>query len=297
MNTLDQARFPKSGWNLNLRAKAETNVIPLNGSGPQTTCSQCKLRELCLPVGLGSAEIDQFNTVFSGRFRINRGSHLYQSGQPFSSIYVVKSGFFKTCVVTEDGHDHVTGFQMAGEFLGMDAISNEVHVCNAVALEDSEVCQIPLADLERLSSEVSTLQHQFHKVMSREIVRDHNMMMLLGTMRADESLAAFLLDLSKRLAIRGYSSTEFHLRMTREEIGSYLGLKLETVSRSFSRFQEEGIVSVEQRHIRILDIPGLKKLMTHIPSNSRYIIPSTARKIIRLQGASRSLHDAVVLSA
>ncbi len=173
----------------------------------------------------------------------------------------MKTGFFKTDVLLEDGRDQVTGFQMAGEILGMDGISNEAHTCNAVALEDSEVCSIPYARLEELSSEIRTLQHHFHKVMSREIVRDHGVMMLLGTMRAEERLAAFLLNLSQRFNARGYSSSEFHLRMTREEIGSFLGLKLETVSRAFSHFQDAGLISVQQKHIRILDVPGLRKLM------------------------------------
>jgi CRP/FNR family transcriptional regulator len=150
---------------------------------------------------------------------------------------------------------------MTGEILGMDGIGTEVHSCNAVALEDSEVCIIPFSQLEQLSREIKTLQHNFHKVMSRELVRDQGLMMLLGTMRAEERLAAFLLNMSQRFTSRGYSAAEFHLRMTREEIGSYLGLKLETVSRAFSRFQEEGFIAVQQKHIRILNSDGLKKLL------------------------------------
>jgi len=150
---------------------------------------------------------------------------------------------------------------MAGELLGLDGICTEHHTCNAIALEDSEICAIPFAHLETLSREMQTLQRHFHKVMSREIVRDHGVMMLLGTMRAEERLAAFLLNLSQRFTARGYSHADFFLRMTREEIGSYLGLKLETVSRSFSRFQEEGHIAVQQKHIRILNVAGLKALM------------------------------------
>ena len=134
---------------------------------------------------------------------------------------------------------------------------------SAIALEDSEVCAIPFSHLEGLSRQIHTLQHHFHKVMSREIVRDHGVMMLLGTMRAEERLAAFLLNLSQRFKARGYSPAEFNLRMSRDEIGSYLGLKLETVSRAFSRFQEDGLLSVHQRKIRILNTDGLKKLMAH----------------------------------
>ena len=163
----------------------------------------------------------------------------------------------------EDGRDRVTGVQMTGEFLGLDGISSEIHSGNAISLEDSEVCAIPFLQLEGLSRQIHTLQHHFHKVMSREIVRDHGVMMLLGTMRAEERLAAFLLNLSQRFKARGYSPAEFNLRMSRDEIGSYLGLKLETVSRAFSRFQEEGLLAVHQRKVRILNTAGLRKLLTH----------------------------------
>ncbi len=244
-----------------MHANVKQNVIPLNVPGLKVACSQCNLRELCLPFGLAEEELERLDTLIGGRRKIKRGQHLYRSGDPFEAIFAIKAGFFKTDVLTEDGRDQVTGFQMAGEIIGMDGISTEAHTCNAVALEDSEVCLIPFAELESLSSEIRALQHHFHKVMSREIVRDHGVMMLLGTMRAEERLAAFLLNLSQRFTARGYSSAEFHLRMTREEIGSYLGLKLETVSRAFSRFQDEGLISVQQKHIRILDIPNLKALL------------------------------------
>lgn len=229
----------------------------------KTACSNCNLRELCLPLGLSDEEINRLDDLVSIRKRIKRGDHLYHAGQAFDAIYAIRSGFFKTDVILEDGREQVTGFQMAGELLGLDGISLEHHTCNAIALEDSEVCAIPFTRLESLSREIVTLQHHFHKVMSREIVRDHGVMMLLGTMRAEERLAAFLLNLSQRFTARGFSPAEFYLRMTREEIGSYLGLKLETVSRAFSRFQEEGLIAVQQKHIRILNIPGLKRLMTH----------------------------------
>ncbi len=245
--------------------EVQENVIPLSLTSLKAACSQCNLRELCLPYGLSEKEISKLDRVVGSRKKIKRSQHLYRAGEPFEAIYAIKAGFFKTDVLLEDGRDQVTGFQMAGEILGMDGISTEVHSCNAVALEDSEVCIIPFSQLENLSSEIHALQHHFHKVMSREIVRDHGVMMLLGTMRAEERLAAFLLNLSQRFTARGYSPQEFHLRMTREEIGSYLGLKLETVSRAFSRFQEEGFISVQQKHVRIIDISGLKALITHAP--------------------------------
>ncbi len=240
--------------------KSKIDIVPPM-EALRSACSQCNLRELCLPLGLQAEEIERLDTLVADRIKLKRGDHLYRADDQFEAIYAIKAGFFKTDLLTEDGRDQVTGFQMAGEILGMDGISNDRHSCNAVALEDSEVCRIPFATLEQLASEIRTLQSHFHRVMSREIVRDQGVMMLLGKMRAEERLAAFLLNLSQRFTARGYSPAEFHLRMTRDEIGSYLGMKLETVSRCFSRFQEEGLISVQQKHIRIIDIPGLKRLI------------------------------------
>lgn len=238
-------------------------TIPVTIAGIKVACSQCNLQELCLPYGLSETDISLLDDLVGARRKIKRQQHLYHAGAAFEAIYAVRAGSFKTDVLLEDGREQVTGFQMTGEILGLDGISGEIHSCNAVALEDSEVCVIPYARLEELSRQVEALQHQFHKVMSREIVRDHGVMMLLGSMRAEERLAAFLLNLSQRFTARGFSPAEFHLRMTREEIGSYLGLKLETVSRAFSRFQEEKLIAVQQKHIRILDIAGLKRLLQH----------------------------------
>lgn len=250
-----------------MHANVKQKVIPLIPPGLKLACSQCNLRELCLPFGLSKSDMGRLDTLIGGVRKLKRGQHLYRAGDPFESIFAVKTGFFKTDVLTEDGRDQVTGFQMAGEILGMDGISTELHACNAVALEDSEVCQIPFNELEILSSEIRSLQHHLHKVLSREIVRDHGVMMLLGSMRAEERLAAFLLNLSQRFGARGYSPTDFHLRMTREEIGSYLGLKLETVSRAFSHFQDEGLISVQQKHVRIVNAPRLRALLA--PADGR----------------------------
>lgn len=229
----------------------------------KTQCSVCNLGELCLTCGLNPQEIDKVDKMVQLRKRLKRGERLYHAGEKFDSIYAVRSGFFKTGVLLEDGRDQVTGFQMAGELLGLDGIGTEHYVSNATALEDSEVCVIGFQHFEYLSREIPSLQKYFHKVMSREIARDHSVMMLLGSMRAEERLAAFLLNLSQRFTARGYSHNEFNLRMTREEIGSYLGLKLETVSRAFSRFQETGLINVQQKYIHILDVEGLKKTLSH----------------------------------
>jgi CRP/FNR family transcriptional regulator, anaerobic regulatory protein len=224
-----------------------------------THCSTCNLRELCLPCGLDAPDTALLGDLIYTRKRVKRCESLYRAGTAFDSLFAVRSGFFKSSVVLEDGRDQVTGFHMAGEILGLDGIGTESHTADVMALEDSEVCIIPYARLEEPG-----LQRQLHKVMSRELVRDQGVMMLLGTMRAEERLAAFLLNLSQRFVARGFSPHEFHLRMTRDEIGSYLGLSLETVSRLFSRFQDERLISVQQKHIRIFDIPGLKAVMVHI---------------------------------
>lgn len=251
--------MPKSA--LTTLLQDDTSTPALTSPEIRAACSKCSLRELCLPFGLSEAEIRQLDSVVSVRRRLHRQQHLYRTGDRFDALYAIRSGFFKTDILLEDGRNQVTGFQMTGEILGMDGISGEEHTCNAVALEDSEICVIPFSQLEKLSREIHTLQRHFHKVMSREIVRDHGVMMLLGAMRAEERLAAFLLNLSQRLATRGYSPDEFRLRMTRDEIGSYLGLKLETISRTFSRFQEDGLIAVQQKHVVILDQTGLKKLL------------------------------------
>jgi CRP/FNR family transcriptional regulator len=227
----------------------------------KVACSACNLRELCLPVGLSEQELATLDALVSTRRSVKRGESLFHAGEPFAALYAVRTGFFKTVVSAPDGREQVTGFQMAGELIGLDGISTDRHSCDAVALEDSQVCMIPYSQLETLSREVLVLQHQFHKIMSREIVRDHGVMLLLGSMRAEERLAAFLLNLTQRLQARGFSASALLLRMTREEIGSYLGLKLETVSRTFSKFQDDGLLEVKQRDIRILDLAALQRLV------------------------------------
>ena len=214
-----------------------------------------------MPLGLTPAELDRVDDVVASRRKVNRGTTLFRTGEKFTSLFAIRTGFFKTSVVSEDGKDQVTGFQMAGEVIGLDGIVNDQHTCDAVALEDAEVCVMPFDRVEELSREVVSLQRHVHKIMSREIVREHGVMLLLGSMRAEERLAAFLLNLVQRLNARGFSQTELVLRMTREEIGSYLGLKLETVSRTFSKFVDDGIVEVKQRHIRILNAEMLKDIV------------------------------------
>ena len=216
-----------------------------------------------MPMGLSDQDLTRLDDLVALRRKVKRGDTLFTIGEKFTSLYAIRTGFFKTCLATEDGRDQVTGFQMAGEIIGLDGIVNDQHTCDAVALEDAEVCVMPFDRIEEISREVTALQHHVHKIMSREIVREHGVMLLLGSMRAEERLAAFLLNLVQRLHARGFSQSELVLRMTREEIGSYLGLKLETVSRTFSKFVEDGIVEVKQRHVRILDTDSLQRLVNN----------------------------------
>ena len=243
-----------------------STVAPINPQTIKVACSNCNLRELCMPVGLSEEQLRRIDDVVAVRRKVKRGSTLFRNGENFTSLFAIRTGFFKTCVATEDGRDQVTGFQMAGEIIGLDGIVNDHHTCDAVALEDAEVCVMPFERIEELSREVSALQNHVHKIMSREIVREHGVMLLLGSMRAEERLAAFLLNLVQRLHARGFSQSELVLRMTREEIGSYLGLKLETVSRTFSKFVDDGIVEVKQRHVRILSTDALRRIVNSQPA-------------------------------
>ena len=206
-------------------------------------------------------DLERVEDIVSTRRRVKRGEALFNAGDEFAAIYAIRSGFFKTSLIDGEGREQVTGFFMGGELLGMDGIGPGSYNGNAIALEDSEVCVMPFSLVEEMAREMPALQRHLHAVLAREIVRDHGVMMLLGSMRAEERLAAFLINLSKRFMRRGYSASDFHLRMTREEIGSYLGLKLETVSRLFSQFQKDGLIDVQYRQVSNVDLQGLERLL------------------------------------
>ena len=227
----------------------------------EVSCASCNLRELCLPAGLCLDDLARVENIVHTRRRVKRGEALFNAGAEFSALYAIRSGFFKSSVLDGEGREQVTGFFMAGELVGLDGLGSGSYNGAAVALEDSEVCVLPYARIEEMAREVPALQRHLHKVLAREIVRDHGVMLLLGSMRAEERLATFLLNLSKRFVRRGFSACDFHLRMTREELGSYLGLKLETVSRLFSQFQGERLIEVQQKHVRILDVAGLERVL------------------------------------
>ncbi|MEO7496632.1 MAG: fumarate/nitrate reduction transcriptional regulator Fnr [Massilia sp.] len=232
----------------------------LNISALKASCAACSMHQLCLPMGLDEAEINRLDQVIGARRRLARDERLYKMEDPFRNLYAVRFGHFKTYQINAAGEQQITGFQMAGELLGMDAISGDRHHCDAVALEDSEVCEIPFARLEELFGQVPTLLRHFHRIMSQEITREQNVMLLLGNMRAEQRFAVFLVNLSARYSARGYSPTSFGLRMSREDIGNYLGLTIESVSRLLSRFKKLGLVQVDKREVILLDPVRLKAM-------------------------------------
>lgn len=225
----------------------------------KTLCSNCHLRDICLPCGMGGSDVERLDGLMFGRRRVKAGEEIYRGGDRFQFIYAVRSGTFKSALMLADGREQVSGFHMAGELMGLDGVANGRHASAATALEDAEVCAIPYSHLTELASGSADMQMVMARLMSREIVREHSLMMLLGSMNAEERLAAFLINLSQRMKARGYSPSEFHLRMSRAEIGSYLGMKLETVSRTFSAFQQQRLLEVDKRHIRIVDLEGLTR--------------------------------------
>jgi CRP/FNR family transcriptional regulator len=231
----------------------------------QVQCSRCRVRENCLPVGLTYEELKHVDErLVTVRRKVAQGEALFHAGDRFDALFEIWTGFFKTVITTSQGHEQVTGFRMAGELMGLDGIDLGRYSVDAIALEDSQVCVIPYGELETLGREVPPLERQLHRLMSREIVNDHGVMLHLGSMHADERVAAFLLKLTERLHVRGFSAASIVLRMSREEIGSYLGLTLETVSRTFSKFQAAGLLFVRQRHVQITDPAGLRHVLDDV---------------------------------
>lgn len=260
---LQTVALPRSIPVVPVRARSATVIRLALQPGGAVACSSCSLKGVCLPCDLGHYELDQFDQIATAKRRVARGASLYHNGDGFESLYAVRSGVFKTVGTSRQGDEKITGFHLSGELLGLEAISSGRHGYSAVALEDSEVCAIPFAQLERLAMAIPALQHQLLRVISGDISRDQGLMLLLGSMTAEQRLAAFLLSLSRRHQRLGYSANRFMLRMTREEIGNYLGLTLETVSRLLSRFQREGLLAVQQRDVEIRNVERLREMVGH----------------------------------
>jgi CRP/FNR family transcriptional regulator len=244
-----------------VRANAFPRLVP--DSRATVACISCCLRGVCLPGGLSSKELARFDQLAMQKRKVSRGAALYRNGDAFETLYAVRSGAFKSVGISRQGDEKITGFYLPGEILGLDAISPGRHGYDAVALEDSEVCTIPYAELEELASSAPGLQRQLFRALSSDISRDQGLMLLLGSMSAEQRLAAFLLSLSRRYERLGFAANRFVLRMTRDELGNYLGMTLETVSRLMSRFQRAGLISVRQREIELHDSDGLRELVGH----------------------------------
>jgi CRP/FNR family transcriptional regulator len=231
-------------------------------SKSSASCASCVLTKICMPVDVDDDAAALFQRLVSTRVRLRKGDVLFRAGDKFTALYSIRLGSIKTVTLTDDGNEQVSGYHMPGEIIGVEGIGNDVHTCQALALEDSEVCMLPFDRIEKLAHEDAGFQRHLYRLLSSAIVHERAVTLMLGTMRAEQRLASFLLDLSTRYRMRGYSSTEFVLRMTREEIGSHLGLKLETVSRLFSRFAEEGLINVNGRLVKLLDRIALQHLIS-----------------------------------
>ena len=234
---------------------------PVKPSTQQLSCASCRLHGVCVPCTLEPADLERFGELVTTKRRIARDGSLYRSGNAFEFLYAVRSGAFKSVSVSRHGDEKITGFHLAGELMGLDAISSGQYDCQAIALEDSEVCAIPFAALSKMALAIPALQQQMFRILSSDISRDQGLLLRLGSMSADQRLAAFLLGLSRRYRRLGFAADRFLLRMTREEIGNYLGLTLETVSRLFSRFQREGLLSVKQREVELREVERLRELV------------------------------------
>ena len=221
-------------------------------------------------MGLRPEDVDRLDSIVKRNRPLQRGDHLFRSGESFRNLFVVKTGAVKTFTQSNDGDEQVVGFHLPGEVLGLDAIQDGTHGCSARALETTAICELPFDRLEDLSSNIPSLQHQMFRLLSKEISHEAEMMALLGRSTAEERVASFLMSLSERFKRRGFSATDFFLSMSRQEIGSYLGLALETVSRLFTRLQDEGILKVERKHVQILDIDRLSSMVVHPTSCERH---------------------------
>lgn len=226
----------------------------------QVNCGNCRLNSICLPLALESDDIQQLDDIIQRSKPLQKSQHLYREGDDFQSVYAVRSGTLKAYKTTDDGREQVTGFYFPGEILGMDGISNNSHASSAKALETAAICEIPFTSLEKLSSVMPNLQRHFFQLMSREITEDQLLITLLSKNSADERVAALMLSISSRNARRKLSATQFRLPMSRVDIGNYLGLTVETVSRVFSRMQKMEILRVDNKEIEILDIDGVRNM-------------------------------------
>lgn len=232
----------------------------INFKSVKVSCSQCSLASLCLPRGLNNEELESLTSIVKRERPLVKGEPLFELGQPFKSLYAIRTGSVKVYLPTNEGDEQIVGFHMPGELLGFDGMGHDVHCCSAVALESSSICELPYSRLHDLSHELPSLTDHFMTLMSHEIADEHAMMLMLAKKSAEARMATFLLSLSARFSKRGFSAKQFNLTMSRHDIANYLGLAVETVSRIMTHMQEEGLIDVDRRFVSIVDMPGLRSL-------------------------------------
>ena len=227
----------------------------------QISCSNCRLSQICLPIALEAADIDRLDSIIQRGRPLRKGDHVFRQDESFKAVYAVRSGTLKSYSTTDTGQEQVTGFYFPGEILGMDGISKNRHPSSAIALETAAICEIPFELLGDLSIRVPSLQRHFFQLMSQEIASDQQLITALSKNSAEQRVAALLLSISARNARRKLSATAFRLSMSRADIGNYLGLTVETVSRIFSRFQKGGLIDVDGKEVVIVDAGQLRETM------------------------------------
>ncbi|WP_337815492.1 fumarate/nitrate reduction transcriptional regulator Fnr [Acidihalobacter sp.] len=228
--------------------------------GFSRACADCQLQDLCLPIGICRSDVARLDQIINRKRPLQRGAALFNQGDQFGALYAIRSGSIKSFSISDDGREQINAFHLPGEILGLDAISDSSHPSSAVALETTSVCELPFERLHALAHEIKDLQHQLLRVMSRELNADERFMRILASRNAEERLAGFLLNLSSRHGMRGYSSTEFNLSMSRHDIANYLGLAVETVSRLFTRFQQDGLIEAQRKAVKILQREALAEM-------------------------------------
>lgn len=226
----------------------------------QAHCKECSLAPLCLPLSLNMQDMDALDEIVKRGRPLKKGEVLFRQGDTFASVFAVRSGALRTFSVTDGGEEQITGFHLPSELVGLSGMDTESYPVTAQALETTSVCEIPFERLDELSVLLPQLRRQLMRIMSREIRDDQQMMMLLSKKSADERIATFLINLSARFSARGFSAHQFRLSMSRNEIGNFLGLAVETVSRVFTRFQQNGLIEAEGKEIRIVDYLSLCNL-------------------------------------
>lgn len=225
----------------------------------QISCSNCRLSQICLPIALEATDIDKLDSIIQRGRPLRKGDHVFRQNDPFKAVYAVRSGTLKSYSTSDNGEEQVTAFYFPGEILGMDGISKNRHLSSAVALETAAICEIPFELLGDLSIRVPSLQRHFFQLMSQEIAEDQELITMLSKNSAEQRVAALLLSISARNVRRKLSATAFRLTMSRSEIGNYLGLTVETVSRTFSRFQKSGLIKADGKEVTILDAQQLRE--------------------------------------